>query len=215
MNLGFLGTATEVDTPPDGLPVHTHAASRQKNSDLEPSAYKTENNCTQCDLYSGTRGQKKYSPHFHFRRHGRHHAHPYQRSLPWYISSHLNPAFERQLKLFAHPVAGPYSQAICTPHAIYVSGQLPALADGTLPPGTMAYKASLCIKNIHEILKEAGSDLNKVVKMTVFLTDMKNFAEVNREYELHFRDTKPARSCVAVKELPKGVEIEMECVALP
>ena len=115
----------------------------------------------------------------------------------------------------AYPVAGPYSQAIRTPHAIYVSGQLPALADGTLPSGTMAYKASLCIKNIHEILKESGSDLSKVVKMTVFLTDMKNFAEVNREYELHFRDVKPARSCVAVKELPKGVEVEMECVALP
>ena len=79
----------------------------------------------------------------------------------------------------------------------------------------MAYKASLCIRNIHEILKEAGSDLSKVVKMTVFLTDMKNFAEMNREYELHFRNTKPARSCVAVKELPKGVEVEMECVALP
>ena len=129
--------------------------------------------------------------------------------------SHLNPVIEPPLKVCAHPVAGPYSQAIRTPHAIYVSGQLPALADGTLPSGTMAYKASLCIKNIHEILKEAGSDLSKVVKMTVFLTDMKNFAEVNREYELHFPDTKPARSCVAVKELPKGVEVEMECVALP
>ncbi len=114
-----------------------------------------------------------------------------------------------------HPVAGPYSQAIRTPHAIYVSGQLPALADGTLPSGTIAYKASLCINNIHEVLKEAGSDLSRVVKMTVFLTDMGDFAEVNREYELHFRDTKPARSCVAVRELPKGVEIEMECVALP
>ena len=112
-------------------------------------------------------------------------------------------------------VAGPYSQAIRTPHAIYVSGQLPALADGTLPSGTMAYKTSLCIKNIHEILKEAGSDLSKVVKMTVFLTNMGDFAEVNREYELHFRDTRPARSCVAVKELPKGVAVEMECVALP
>jgi len=64
-------------------------------------------------------------------------------------------------------------------------------------------------------LKEAGSDLSRVVKMTVFLTDMGDFAEVNREYELHFQDTKPARSCVAVRELPKGVEIEMECVALP
>lgn len=51
--------------------------------------------------------------------------------------------------------------------------------------------------------------------MTVFLTDMKNFAEMNGEYEKHFGETSPARSCVAVKELPKGVEVEMECVALP
>ena len=51
--------------------------------------------------------------------------------------------------------------------------------------------------------------------MTVFLTDMKNFAEMNEEYAKHFGETKPARSCVAVKELPKGVEVEMECVALP
>lgn len=51
--------------------------------------------------------------------------------------------------------------------------------------------------------------------MTIFLTDMGNFAEVNCEYELHFPDTKPARSCVAVRDLPKGVEVEMECVALP
>lgn len=82
----------------------------------------------------------------------------------------------------------------------------------------MAYKASLCIKNISEILKAAGSDLGKVVKVTVFLTDMKNFAEVNGEYEKHFGGDggmRPARSCVAVRELPKGVEVEMECVALP
>lgn len=51
--------------------------------------------------------------------------------------------------------------------------------------------------------------------MTVFLTDMKNFAEMNAEYEKHFGGTKPARSCVAVAQLPKGVEVEMECVALP
>ena len=144
--------------------------------------------------------------------------------MPWYTLAFSSPIQNilstRFCELpdegvYTNSVAGPYSQAIRTPHAIYVSGQLPALADGTLPSGTIAYKASLCIKNIHEILKEAGSDLSKVVKMTVFLTDMKNFAEVNREYELHFRDTKPARSCVAVKELPKGVEVEMECVALP
>lgn len=107
------------------------------------------------------------------------------------------------------------SQAITTPHAIYVSGQLPAHADGTLPSGTIGEKSALCIKNIRAILKAADSDLSKVVKMTVFLTDMGNFVEMNKEYEKYFGATKPARSCVAVKELPKGVEVEMECVALP
>ncbi len=107
------------------------------------------------------------------------------------------------------------SQAISTPHAIYVSGQLPALPSGELPAGSIAYKASLCIANLSAILEAAGSDLSKVVKMTVFLTDMGNFAEMNGEYEKHFGETKPARSCVAVKELPKGVLVEMECVALP
>jgi 2-iminobutanoate/2-iminopropanoate deaminase len=112
----------------------------------------------------------------------------------------------------AHPLQ---SQAISTPHAIYVSGQLPALPSGELPTGTIAHKTSLCIANLSAILKAAGSDLSKVVKMTVFLTDMDNFAEMNAEYEKHFGEVRPARSCVAVRALPKGVLIEMECVALP
>lgn len=110
------------------------------------------------------------------------------------------------------------SQAVLTPHALYISGQLPATPSGDLPDGSMAYKTSLCIENIKAILTAAGSDISKVVKTTVFLTDMKNFAEVNGEYEKHFGigdAPKPARSCVAVHQLPKGVEVEIECVALP
>ncbi|KAL8678943.1 MAG: hypothetical protein Q9186_004759 [Xanthomendoza sp. 1 TL-2023] len=118
----------------------------------------------------------------------------------------------------ACPVAGPYSQALLTPHALYISGQLPALASGELPSGSMAYKTSLCIANIRAILSASGSSIARVVKTTVFLTDMKNFAEVNGEYEKHFGvdgAPKPARSCVAVHQLPKGVEVEIECIALP
>ncbi|KAL8823636.1 MAG: hypothetical protein Q9191_005677 [Dirinaria sp. TL-2023a] len=114
----------------------------------------------------------------------------------------------------ACPVAGPYSQALKTPHAIYVSGQLPAYADGSLPDVSIGEKTRLCIQNLRAILDAAGSDLSKVVKVVVFLTSMTNFAEVNTEYEKHFTH-KPARSCVAVKELPKGVPVEIECVALP
>ncbi|KAI4212923.1 MAG: hypothetical protein LQ351_004448 [Letrouitia transgressa] len=114
--------------------------------------------------------------------------------------------------------AGPYSQAVVTPHAIYISGQLPAKPDGSLPNGTIAEKTALCIANLKAILASASSDISRVVKTTVFLTDMQNFTEMNGEYEKHFGvggAVKPARSCVAVKQLPKGVEVEIECVALP
>ena len=113
-------------------------------------------------------------------------------------------------------VFGPYNQAVKTPHAIYVSGQLPALPTGELPSDiSVGEKTRLCLKNLEAILKESGSELSKVVKVVVFLTDMKNFAEVNAEYESWFTKHKPARSCVAVHQLPKGVEVEIECVALP
>ncbi|KAL8920464.1 MAG: hypothetical protein Q9208_006213 [Pyrenodesmia sp. 3 TL-2023] len=118
----------------------------------------------------------------------------------------------------ACPPAGPYSQALLTPHALYISGQIPALPTGSLPSGSLAYKTSLCIANLKAILAAGGSDISRVVKTTVFLTDMKNFAEVNGEYEKHFGvdgAPMPARSCVAVHQLPKGVEVEIECVALP
>ena len=124
----------------------------------------------------------------------------------------------RPSRLMFIVAAGPYSQAIVTPHALYVSGQIPAKPDGSIPEGTIAQKTALCIGNIRAILAAAGSDISKIVKTTVFLTDMKNFAEMNGEYEKHFGiggAVKPARSCVAVKQLPMGVEVEIECVALP
>ena len=97
-----------------------------------------------------------------------------------------------------------------------MSGQLPALRTGELPNDiSIGEKTRLCLRNLDAILKEAGSELSKVVKVVVFLTDMKNFGEVNVEYEKWFTEHKPARSCVAVHQLPKGVEIEIECVALP
>jgi len=116
----------------------------------------------------------------------------------------------------ACPVAGPYSQAIVTPTTIYVSGQIPATATGEVLPSSasIAEKTAACIMNIRAILAAAGSSMDRVVKVNVFITDMANFAEMNGEYEKHFT-TKPARSCVAVKQLPKGVDVEIECIALP
>ena len=72
----------------------------------------------------------------------------------------------------------------------------------------------LCIKNLSAVLEAAGSSLSRVVKVNVFLTSMDNFAEMNATYEKFFTH-KPARSCVAVYQLPKGVPVEIECIALP
>jgi 2-iminobutanoate/2-iminopropanoate deaminase len=72
----------------------------------------------------------------------------------------------------------------------------------------------LCIRNLSAVLAAAGSSIEKVVKVNVFLTSMDNFAEMNGVYEKFFAH-KPARSCVAVYQLPKGVPVEIECVALP
>lgn len=78
----------------------------------------------------------------------------------------------------------------------------------------MSQRTEACLKGLAAVLAEAGSSLDKIVKAQIFLTDMRDFAEMNAEYEKWIKH-KPARSCVAVKQLPKGVDIEIECVALP
>jgi 2-iminobutanoate/2-iminopropanoate deaminase len=91
---------------------------------------------------------------------------------------------------------------------------LPADARGNLIEGSIAEKTRACLEALNAILTEAGSGLDRIVKVQIFLTDIANFAEMNAEYEKLIRH-KPARSCVAVKQLPKNVNIEIECVALP
>ncbi|KAK0307885.1 hypothetical protein LTR91_005693 [Friedmanniomyces endolithicus] len=151
------------------------------------------------------------------------------------------------------------SQAIQAGPHIFVSGQIPADAEGKLTEGSIADKTKACCEGVKYILEEAGSSIAKVVKVrlalsnfyclhqgalscgvtsslrrtevidsskrmrddgrtndtqtTVFITTMDNFAEMNSVYEQYFTH-KPARSCVAVKELPKGVPVEIECIAL-
>ncbi|CRK28016.1 hypothetical protein BN1708_015061 [Verticillium longisporum] len=109
---------------------------------------------------------------------------------------------------------GPYSQAVKTPTAIYLSGSIPLTADGKFVEGTIAEKTRQCILNLKAIVEEAGSSVEKIVKVNIFLADMDNFAEMNGEYEKWFSH-KPARSCVAVKTLPKNVDVEIEAIALP
>ncbi|KAI9903143.1 hypothetical protein N3K66_002495 [Trichothecium roseum] len=109
---------------------------------------------------------------------------------------------------------GPYSQAIKTPTAIYCSGQIPLTPEGTLLTGTIGELTAQCCKNMKAVVEAAGSDLTKVVKVNIFLSDMSHFAAMNAEYEKWFSH-KPARSCVAVKTLPKDVDVEIEAIALP
>ena len=108
---------------------------------------------------------------------------------------------------------GPYSQGYEVNGMIYTSGQIPLdPATGQVPEGIAAQAEQSC-KNVGEILAAAGSGYEKVVKTTCFLADMADFAAFNGVYEQYFTE-KPARSCVAVKELPKKALCEVEVIAV-
>ena len=108
---------------------------------------------------------------------------------------------------------GPYSQGISTGKLLFTSGQLPVNpADGAMPEG-IAAQAEWSCKNVGAILEAAGSGFEKVVKTTCFLADIADFAAFNEVYARYFT-SKPARSCVAVKDLPKGALCEIEAIAV-
>ena len=120
------------------------------------------------------------------------------------------------MKIISTPNApaaiGPYSQAIVTGNLIYCSGQIPVdPVTGNIAEGITAQAEQSC-RNVCALLEAAGSAPEKVVKTTCFITDMANFAAFNEVYAKHFPG-KPARSCCAVKELPKGVLCEIEAIA--
>lgn len=107
---------------------------------------------------------------------------------------------------------GPYSQGMEIAALVFTSGQIPVEpASGTVPEGIGA-QTHQCCKNVGAVLQAAGSDFAKVIKTTCFLADMTDFAQFNGVYQLYFT-SKPARSCVAVKALPKGVLCEIEAIA--
>lgn len=107
---------------------------------------------------------------------------------------------------------GPYSQAYSTHGLLITSGQIPVNpVNGDIPKDIEAQTAQSC-ENIGAILNEAGTSFNKVIKTTCFLADMDDFEKFNAVYEKYFI-SKPARSCVAVKTLPKGVLCEIEAIA--
>ncbi len=110
---------------------------------------------------------------------------------------------------------GPYSQAITVGNFVFTSGQV-ALdpATGELVAGDIAAQTRKAFENMRAVLQAAGTDLDRVVKTTVFLTDMGDFAAMNEVYATFFTAAPPARSTVAVAALPKGARFEIECVAL-
>ena len=110
---------------------------------------------------------------------------------------------------------GPYSQAIRANGFVFCSGQIPIdPAAGAVVATTVEDQTRQAITNLRQVLEAAGSGLDKVVKTTVFISDMNDFAAVNGVYAELFGDTKPARSCVQVARLPKDVKIEIEAIAV-
>ena len=109
---------------------------------------------------------------------------------------------------------GPYSQGIVVNNLFYSSGQIPLRPDGTSVEGDVQVQATQVFENLKAVLEEAGASLNTVVKATVFIKDMNDFAALNEVYGDYFGDHKPARSCVEVARLPKDVLVEIEVIAL-
>lgn len=109
---------------------------------------------------------------------------------------------------------GPYSQAIVAGGFVFASGQVPIdPATGNFVAGGIKEQTKQSLTNVTHVLAEAGIDLSHVVKTTVFLSDMDNFAAMNEVYATFFQEPYPARSAVAVKTLPKGALVEIEVVA--
>lgn len=108
---------------------------------------------------------------------------------------------------------GPYSQGVVSGGILYSSGQIPLTASGELVDGTISDQTHQVFSNLKAVLAEAGSSLGEVIKTTVFIKDMNDFAELNEIYAAYFGDHKPARSTVEVARLPKDVKVEIEVIA--
>ncbi|MGD2069234.1 MAG: RidA family protein [Gemmatimonadota bacterium] len=109
---------------------------------------------------------------------------------------------------------GPYSQAVVTDGWVFCSGQIPLDPETMeLVEGDIEVQTDRVLRNLRAVLEAAGSGLSRVVKTTVFLADMGDFQAMNGVYAHHFGDHRPARAAVQAAKLPKGVDIEIECVA--
>ncbi|WP_018131779.1 RidA family protein [Effusibacillus pohliae] len=109
---------------------------------------------------------------------------------------------------------GPYSQAVQVGNLLFTSGQIPLTPEGELVTGDIEAQTRQVFKNLEAVLREAGCTFRDVVKATVFIADMNDFAKVNEVYAEYFGDNRPARSTVQVARLPKDVGVEIELIAV-
>ncbi len=115
----------------------------------------------------------------------------------------------------APSAVGPYSQGVKSENIIYSSGQLPIDPEtGELSKGNIQKETRLCLENVKAVLEAGHANIENIVKVTVFVTDMNDFSEINEVYAEFFGDHKPARSLVQVAALPKGADIEIEAIAI-
>ena len=110
---------------------------------------------------------------------------------------------------------GPYSQAVKAGNMLFVSGQVPFVPETMeIVEGDVKAQTDQSLKNVQAILEQAGLDFSHVVKSTVFIKDMNEFAQINEVYAEFFGENKPARACVEVARLPKDVKVEIEVIAV-
>ena len=109
---------------------------------------------------------------------------------------------------------GPYSQAVVANGMVYTSGQIALTPEGVMLENNVVLQTKQVLQNLKAVLEEAGSSMNKVVKTTIFIDSMDDFAVINKIYEQAFGSHKPARATVAVKTLPKNALVEIDAVAI-
>ncbi len=113
----------------------------------------------------------------------------------------------------APAAAGPYSQAIIDGGLVYVSGQIPVDPATGKVPEAIADQARQALTNLKNVIEASGSSMDDVIKVTVYITDMAAFPEVNAVYAEFFSEPYPARSCIGSSALPKGVKIEIDAIS--
>ena len=121
---------------------------------------------------------------------------------------------KKQVNTSLAPAAiGPYSQGVIAGNLLFVSGQIPINpSDGSLVSDSLESQANQVFKNLRAIIQEAGTSFEHVLKLTIYLTDLENFAAVNKVMENYFNEPYPARATVEVSRLPKDVEVEIDAI---